>query len=162
MLRYSTKVYTADHLWEGIISSVSRGIGRLILKKGSPWLFVKARKWQVVGTDKHKEWYWRKKKTSKKPTTLPANFAVLLSLWQVATTEIPMSCTCTKPDYDSHFVAQIPWGTQNTDVRKFQSLIKTESNTTVKSFLSTSACAYIANCRKELLAVIKWMDGTLI
>lgn len=161
MLRYSTKVYTADHLWEGIISSVSRGIGRLILKKGSPWLFVKAGEWQVVGTDKHKEWYWREKNKTKNLLLCQQTFAVLLSLWQVATTEIPMSCTCTKPDYDSHFVAQIPWGTQNTDVR-FQSLIKTESNTTMKSFLSTSACAYIANCKKELLAVIKWMDGTLI
>ena len=161
MLRYSTKVYTADHLWEGIISSVSQGIGRLILKKGPPWLFVKAGEWQVVGKDKQKEGYWRvEKKKNYDSASKPLQYCC--ALWQVATTEIPMSCMCTKPEYDSHFVAQIPWGTQNTDVRKFQSLIKTESNTTMKSFLSTSACAYTDNCRKELLAVIKWMDGILI
>lgn len=69
-----------------------------------------------------------------------------------------MSYMCTKPEYVSHFVAPIPRDTKNTDVRKFQSLIRGESNPTRKSF-SQSACVYIANCRKEVLGVIMRMGG---
>lgn len=72
-----------------------------------------------------------------------------------------MSYMSTKPEYDSHFVAQIMRGTENTDVRKFQSSIRAESNTIMKYSLSLSACTYIANCRteRELLGVIIGMGG---
>ena len=105
MIRYSTKVYTADHLREDIISPVSQGIRRLILKTGPPWLFVKAGECQVVGTDKHKE-YWKRKK--KQPGALTANFQYFRTLQQVATTAVLTSYMGTKPEHDSQFVAQLP------------------------------------------------------
>lgn len=72
-----------------------------------------------------------------------------------------MSYVSTKPEYDSRFVAQILRGTDNTDVRKFQSSIRAQSNTIMRYSLSPSACTYIANCRteRELLGVIIEMGG---
>lgn len=146
MIRYSTEVYTGDHLWEDIISSVAQGIRRLILRMGPPWLFVKARECQVVGTDKHKERYWRGKK---QPGLCQKTLAACL-------------CTTTGGNHCDPCVIyvyniwiwftncnSIRWSTENTDVRKFQSSNCAESNTIMKYSLSQSACTYTADCKRR-------------